>query len=614
MRDIFKAEWLRYQLWIVVFAAAHLLALVFFNRLTDLGQQPINVRRLFGVVYALTGILLGLHQMGTWRRPNQWINLLHRPLAPWRIGAGLLGAGSMAMLVAVALPIAIVVAWQGVATARIVETRQTILPAAALLIALGGYLAGAYGSLANRRYAVAGLLPLAWMATSEAAGPAALVVQAVACLLLLAMVSIAFRPDLGEPPRTAIGMIVTAVPVQMAVYAVLLLLGFVSELSWIMLGTHPNNMSEPPRGGHVQAERMSGRERMLAGLAGATSADAALWREQVMLSDVHALERQARGIPVRGEANNTAPIAFDDPETRTLWTFSHRRMRFEGASIVDGRRTGELGVGSENAAFPAIASPAGALPGMAKGDVAIVAGNTLYQYLSATRAIVPRASVGTGEWLLGTTPVGGSLAALTERAVYLFDGRHFLDGDTSASPRYRVPMPGVPGDLHTVEIVELVDGYLVSFLFTERASTMLGASPYQTILWVNDSGRVTPVATRLLRQDFPTVYRYKAWWASPALYAARQAATRWLAPRDPLGETDVPPIPQTMRALAVALALLSLLVGGWFAWHRLASFSSRIVWTLACGCIGVPALVSLLLIVPRREHPVDASLRSIPAS
>ncbi|SFW71881.1 hypothetical protein [Luteibacter sp. UNCMF366Tsu5.1] len=614
MRDIVKAEWLRYQLWILAFAAVHLLVLVFFNRLTDLGQQPINVRRLFGAVYALTGILLGLHQMGSWRRPNQWINLLHRPVAPWRIGAGLLGAGTMAMLVAVALPIAIVVAWQVWGTARIVEMRQAILPVAAMLVAMGGYLAGAYGVLADRRCAIAGLVPLAWVAVSDATGLAALVVQALACVMLLAMVWIAFRPDLGEPPRTAAGMVVTAVPVQLAVYAGLLLLGFVGELSWIMLGTHPNNMGTPPRGGVVEAERMSGRERMIAGLVKATSPDAALWREQVVLSDVHALERQMRGVPTRGEVNNTVPLAFDDAETRTQWTFSHARMRFEGTGIVDGRRSGELGVGTENAAFGAIASPAGVLPGMAKGDVAIVAGNTLYQYLSATRIIVPRTSVPAGEWLLGTTPVGGSLAALTDRAVYLFDGRHLLDGDTPSSPRYRVDIPGKPGDLHAADLVELVDGYLLSFTFTERAHTLLGAPPYQTILWVSDNGRVTPVATRLIHQDFPALFRYKAWWSSPALYAVRQAATRWLAPQDPLSETAVPPIPDAVRMLAAALALLSLAIGGWFAVHRLSSLSSRIVWTLACGCIGIPALISLLLVVPRRERLVDASFRSVPAS
>ena len=59
----------------------HLGALVFLARMVDLAQQPPEVYYVFGAVYALTGLLLGLYQMGGYRRPNQWLNLLHRPLA-----------------------------------------------------------------------------------------------------------------------------------------------------------------------------------------------------------------------------------------------------------------------------------------------------------------------------------------------------------------------------------------------------------------------------------------------------------------------------------------------------------------------------------------------------
>ncbi len=461
------------------------------------------------------------------------------------------------------------------------------MPAAALLIALCGYFAGAYGVLASRRYSFAGLVPLVWIAMSDATGPAALAVQALACGWLLAMVLIAFRPDLGEAPRSAIATMVTAIRCRQP-STCCLLVGFVVELLWIMQGTHPNNMSTPPRGGHVESERMSGRDRMIAGLAGATSVDTALWREQVVLSDVHELERQVRGIATRGELNNTTPIEFDDPETRSRWTFESPAHAFEGTGIADGQRVGELGMGDGKTAFDAIAAPAGALPGMAKGDATIIAGHTLYHYLSAARRIVPRASVPADEWLLGTTPIGGSLAALTDRAVYLFDGRHLLDSDTPPLPRYRVPIPGAPGDLYTAEMVELVDGYLVSFNFTQRAHTMLGALPYQTVLWVDDAGRVTPVATRMLREDFPTFYRYKSWWASPVMYTARAMATGLFAAHDPLAETAVPPIPASVSALAVALALLSLCLGGWFAWHRESSLPARVAWTLACGFVGIP--------------------------
>jgi len=601
MRDIFKAEWLRYRLWVLVYAVAHVLLLAFFNRLADLGQQQLNVYRVFASVYVITGILLGLHQMGTWRRPNQWINLLHRPVAPRRVALGLLAAGALALLIAVLLPIALVLAWQAWGTARVAETRHGVLALAAVLLGAGGYLAGAYAALANRRYAVAGLVPIAWIVFAQAGGVAALLVQGIACAWLFAMVLIAFRPDLGEPPRSALATAVTALTVQASVYLLIVLLGFVGELGWIMQGTHPANMSNPPHGGHVETDRMSGRERMLAGLATATGADVPLWREQIALSEVHALDRQLRLIPRRGDLGSPIPAVFDDGETRVRWTFSHDRMRFEGASLADGSRKGELGIGENDAALDAVALPGAALPGMGKGDLSLVAGNTLYQYRAAVRRIVPRIRLPQGESIAGVSPLGGSVAVLTDRAAYIVDGRHMGDGDELVQPRYRIPMPGPMGDLSRAETIELVDGYLMSFTFDWHAYDMRGVAPYQTELWANDAGQVTPVATRVLHQDFPTFYRYRNWWTSPAMHALCAMATGLFAVPDPLEVNATPPVPESMRALAAALALVSLSLGGWMAWRRVPALSSRVVWTLACGAIGIPALLSLVLLVPRRE-------------
>ena len=614
MRDIFKAEWLRYRLWVLAFAMAHLLLLAFFNRLTDLGQQPLNVYRAFAGAYIAIGVLLGLHQMGSWRRPNQWINLLHRPVGPRRIALGLLAAGTAAIALAVLLPVLALLAWQAWGTTRIAETRHVLLAAAAFLVAICGYLAGAYAMLANRRHAAAGLVLIAWVAAAQAAGAAAVLIQGIACAWLLAMVLIAFRPDLGEPPRSPLAMAFTAITVQVGVYILLVLVGFVGELGWIMQGTHPANMSHPPAGGHVETDRLSPRDRMLAGLSHANGAEVPLWREQVALSEVYPLDRQLRAVPERGDLGNAAAAEYDDRMRRVHWTFSHDRMRFEGVSLADGSRRGERGIGAKDDAFPTVVTPAGPLPGMSKDDVTLIAGNSLYQYRADLGSVVPRILLPRGEWILGTTPVGGSLAMLGDRAVYVFDGRHLGDGDAPVHPRYRIPMPGKAGDLAAVDMVELVDGYLLSFTFTRRAYDMRGAMPYQTVLWVNDAGSVAPVATRALHQDFPAFYRYRKWWASPAMYTLCTQATRLFSAPDPLEAYGTPPIPDDMRALAAALALVVFCIGAWLAWRRVHGLPSRIVWTLACGVVGLPALVSLVLLVPRREAFARDSTNTLPAT
>jgi hypothetical protein len=606
MKDLFRAEWRRFLPWVLLFGVAHLVALVFFSRLVDLGQQAINMRRMFGVFYTITGALLGLYQMGTWRRPGHWLNLLHRPVAPRRIGIALLGAGIAGVVVAIALPMLAVGAWQALGTARIMEARQWMLPGAATLVTTCAYLGGAFAMLAHRRYAVCGLVPLMLIAFAQASGAQALLVQCVATAGALAMVLIAFRPDLGSAPRTVAGTIAMALPVQAGAWLAIVLLGFLGELAWVMFGSHPNNMPVPPRGGTTQQERMSPRDRMLAGLAHATGPDVELWREQVALSEVHPLLRAISTEPVRGEMNNTVPLAFSDAGSRTEWVFSHRSMRFEGASLAEGRHAGTLGVGSANAAFPAIAFPGAELPGMSRGDVALQAGGVLYQYRAVTRHVVPRLVLPGNEHILGTAVIDGSLVVRSERAVRIYDGRHLTDSDALPAPRQVVPMPGEPGDVSDVEMVALVDGYLLSFTFSAHAGDMTGVAPYQAVVWVDDAGRVTTVATVSLGQDFPAVYRYRTWWPSPLMHTVAHAAARLFAPHDPLEQRATPPVPESIRQLAVLVLLASGGFGAWLAWRRGLSWPARAAWIAACCVVGPPAVASLAAIVPAVEKPAPA--------
>lgn len=601
MFDIARSEWQRYRWWVLAYALAHLLVLVFFNRITDLGQQSLNVHRVFAGCYALTGVLLGLHQMGTWRRPNQWLNLLHRPIAPRHIGTALLMAGGAGLILAVALPIVLTVAWQAWGTTRVIDPRHGLLPFSALLVAVCGYAVGAYGMLANRRYAASALVLLFWMGTAQASGWDAIGVQMLVCASGIALVLVAFRPDLGAPPRGFASTLLVALPVQMGIYIGILLLAFLTELLWIMLGTHPANMATPPHGGFTETERMAPRERVLAGLAGATFDDAPLWREQVALSDVHLLGRQVGELPVREAMSNDTIAEFNDDDARIRWTFSHASMRYEGRNIAD-ECVGTLGVGDDGRAFPAVATVADALPGMGRGDKTIIAGNVLYRYVSSVRRIVPRIALPDGEYLLGVTPVGGSLMVLGDKAVYVFDGRHLADGDDLLTARQRIAMPGLPGNLTRAELVEMVDGYLLSFTFAWHASDMQGVPPYQTVLRVNDAGKVTPVGTRTMGADYPPLHRYRGWWPSPAMHALRDVAMHLFAGSDPLSRTDAPPIPDTMRALAAALMLASLVAGAWLVRRRRMPMAVGVAWTVACGAVGLPAVVSLALIVPVGER------------
>lgn len=601
MRDLFKAELLRFRAWGIAAAVVHLLVLGFFTRVVDLAQQPLLVYRVFGGIYIVAGLLLGLYQMGSYRRANVWLNLLHRPLPTWRIATALCSAGTLWLAMAAALPVLIIAGYQEGMTALVIDMRHWLLPLASCLMATCGYLAGAYAMLANRRWSTCGLVFLVLLAASQASGLAALAVQILALVWLALLVVSAFKPDLAAPPRSAAGVVATALPIQVGVYVLVLLLGFGIEMLWIMQGTHPNNMAVPPAGGPNETERMTGAERMLAGLAVSQSPKAPLWREQIALSEVYDVGGQMPWQLERNTLTNHWPMEFDDGERRLRWVFSHDSMRFEAYSLADKRAAGNLGVGIDNALFTAPAMAVNALPGLPPGDTSLIAGNALYHYVSETGRALPRIVLPAGEVLSGVGMVGENLVAASDQALYLFDGDDVARNEAVMTPRTRVAIPGKAGDLRNIDLIELVDGYLLSFSFTSFPSNPRGVAPYQTLLWVNDTGTVTTVARRAISHDYPAVYRYKSWWPSPALYALRMAAVNLFAEPDPLWATSPPPIPRSMKILAGGLMLLSLLGAVWMVSRRRWSLPARLGWIAACALIGLPALASLWLLYPEPE-------------
>jgi hypothetical protein len=600
MKDLFKAELLRFRLWGIAAALVHVLALGFMSRLADLAQQPKMIYQVVGMVYAALGTLLGLYQMGSYRRPNHWLNLLHRPLHRHGVAFALCGAGAVILLLAIALPIALIATWQETLTARVIDLRHWLLPVAALLLALCGYLAGAYAMLADRRYSFAVvMLPMLFM-FSQAHGVGALAVQAVVLLSLVVLVAIAFKPNLSAPPRSAGTVAATALPVQLGAYFLLWMIGIGFELLLTIAGSHPLNRPRPPAGGYIESGRAEPKDRLLAGIAGSRDPDAALWREQVALSDVFVLYPM-RELPQRNQLTNTMqPPEFDDPERPIHWVFSHDRMRFVGRGVLDERARGELGLGPAHRAFPG--------PVLPYANNYLYSPGAAYQYDPEQQRVFPRVRLPAGEVFASPPdPAGDNLAVLSNRALYFYPGREASNTLDLLAPLLRVPLPGPIGHLGSVELIELLDGYLVSFTFTNGAWAG-EVLPRQQVLRVDGDGRIQQVSRRTMGFDLPLAYTKRSWWLSPALRTLCLSAQQWFATPYPLAEGAIPPPPRHVVVLAAMLCVLSLLASIWLTRRQAHAPLARWTWVLACGVVGVPALISLWLLFPVREQVEDLAL------
>ena len=393
-------------------------------------------------------------------------------------------------------------------------------------------------------------------------------------------------------------MAATALPIQVGAYFLLWMLGIGFELGSTALGTHPLSAPVPPPGGYIEMGRAEPRERLLIGLAGSTHPQAPLWREQVALSDAFVLY-PLRELPQRQQLTNTIqPPEFDDPERPIRWVFSHDRMRFVGYGTLDGRARGELGAGPGQTVFPGPALP------FANGYV--YTPGVAYQYDAQQQRLFPRVRLPGGEVFASPPePAGENLAVLSNRALYFHPGREAGNTLDLLAPLMRVALPGAIGHLGSVELVELLDGYLVSFSYTYGAwaGEMM---PWQLLVHVDGSGTVHRVAHRQMALDLPLAYTMRAWWLSPMLRTISVGATQLFAAPAPLKEGALPAPPRHLVLLAASLCALSLLGALLLGRRQRLRPGEHAAWVLACGVIGLPALASLWLLHPL--HECDESL------
>lgn len=614
MFELFKAEWLRFRTLALALAGVHLVVLAFLTRVVDLAQQPLVVHWTFGGCHLAIGLLAGLYQMGTYRRANVWLTLLHRPMPPRRVAVAILLACVAALALVVAVPILLVALWQDTMTTRVVDLRHWLLALSGLQLATIGYLAGAQGMLGGARRALAALPFLLLLPMASATGPGMLALQALCVLCLAAVVLASFQPDLDAPPSHPLAEAIVAMPLQIGVSLLLVLATFGAEFAWIAEGSHPNNTAVPPRGGHNEVEKSDAPTRMRLALQGSRHPDAPLLREQIALSDTLGIPSQLRRLPLRHELANVAPMEFDDRAQGVRWVFSHDDMRFHGWRLSDRSAVGTLGVGDGQAAFPAPAVPVGPAPGGAEGDVLLLAGGTAYQYASDDRRVHARIRLPEGEHVVGVGMLGETLGVIGDRALHLYDARETAEHRDVMTPRLRVPIPGAYHDIYNLDIIELVDGHLFVFGNTYNAHTQDGAAPVQYALRAHDDGRIETIATRRLAHDYPAAFRYRTFVISPALHAVRDHALRLFAPPLPLETTTPPPIPRSMWWLAIALSLLAGL-GGWWRTRRLdLTPGHRWAWIATCTLLGPPALGALwLLHRPADRLPAQDDVDARPA-
>ena len=194
---------------------------------------------------------------------------------------------------------------------------------------------------------------------------------------------------------------------------------------------------------------------------------------------------------------------------------------------------------------------------------------------------------------------GPYLTALSDRALYLVRARDLEASPAEVAPFARVALPVPLADLQRVQIAELLDGYLVSFVGGRRAARGLGDAR-QVVGELGADGGFRVVAERRLAPGWPPANLQRGFILSPLMATLHDVA--WAAIRGggaaEMRAALVRPLAPSVRWLALLVAVVSALLTARILRRRGIDGRRRWGWVAMAAAGGVPALLSCLLLTP----------------
>ncbi len=591
MRDLFISECRRFARAAVIFTGAYLLLLLYAFRINFFVLETDGpTQQLILLAHALAGIAFAVAQIGSYRQPNRWLWLLHRPVPRAAIFGGLTLSALIITVLAVGLPLLLNVAAMDWFTVRPVDSRNYLQVPYLVVATYIAWLTGAAVMLNPSRYAFF-IVFIAYVLVWQTATAFVALLAILLCAVLMAVVVYgSIQPDRRTPPKGKWAMTIAAIPLVLGFYFVFQWSGSaIYQMGATAIGMHPLNMPAPPKGGYVEAERTDNRSLMLTGLANSTDPRAAHWRRQLALTKVDGFYPRIHSFPVRQQLTNYGMPKGNNPQERIDFRFDHAAMRMKHIDSVTGEARGWSGLGGVGNMQPFPAIPV------------IMDGYFITPRLALTTdptssAFVQRVQLPEGETLISQPKkIGERFYLLSDQRVRVYAA----DAMRPQAPyieQYSIKLPGPIYNMMSVSVAPLLDGTLLSI--TSGSGMVRGVEGgAQTMYFIDADNRALTVAQRTVGNDFPLLWEHRAWLTSPVIHVLESGIGQLFELSGghdfSIGEDPLRPRP----AIVTIFALLLMAASGLAAWLRQRS----IKWALACTVLGVPALAALFALKLKPE-------------
>lgn len=465
MINIFRMELLRHLHWMIIAAVVHFFALYYLFWLNAPFTAGITaVGWMFSMCVFAGGF--GVVQMKLYRRSNDWVYLLHRPVKPGTIHIALLLAGSALLILAMLLPSFLMLIVMQVDGRFGTEPRHYLIPVFAAALAMTAYGIGQFAVLGTSRLAFFAAVLACIFIYQPMLDTERLVSHTIMTVWALTIAHLSFRNDLERVPVNARHLLLMELPVILGCYLIVSMIFAMYAVSQRRSSTIFGN---PAADSFANVSVLDGRMQLQFALQSSDHPDAEFLTQQAVLGEiVRVLPPLRASYPARHQM----PLQDDklmllDSQENIRWQFNHSDMLYAGRNIATGAHAGWLGPdgfytiesGMPHSRFDSIP--------LAETNNYLVDDHHIYQLDWEQKSISRRFSNEDNERFADSLFMSQNIATIfSNRRLLIFSMPDLLDADVPLVPRaaLEIAFPvadgnDIPGGIH---VMELINGYLVS--------------------------------------------------------------------------------------------------------------------------------------------------------
>ncbi|MFK7737877.1 MAG: hypothetical protein AB8B50_17730 [Pirellulaceae bacterium] len=547
-------------------------------------------------------VIVGMMQMRAYTEDKQWVFLINRPLGLQSVLLSLCVAATICFLVSIVVPWTIAIWLFSLDSAEIVEFRHFLIPLYLFGLAVCSYFAGVTIGLSRSFVSVVLLwIPLLPVISLHVGGNVAGLL-AVLLLLSLALLIVYSRPALGSPPQHALRTVVVAFFLQLCSFlAIQAALGTGTQ---IVEQNLPESRQRNASGDNVDREaisysavsRLSQRERVIAGLTGLPDEQVQKMKRAVEVSEVYGVRKTVFFHPTRHQLPFVyqRDLVLRSERDAIGWRFSHDAMQFIGHTD-DLQYAGRLGPNGR-AGVAQDESTAGRFPTVPllfQGQ--LLSGNSLYRFSdNPGRFDLVLSLPGDEVFQSSLVRTGNLYALLSDRALYLLDPASVDNALYPCKPSARLEFTDDYNNLSEVNVVELRNEFLLSFLYGKDERTRAYQASQASYL-VDQSFTVTELNHHTIKRGSSKSFAY-----APGLIAP---VADWLVDTFPIhprrdrylsGAAKRSAWPWEALAWQAIFSTVYFATTFWLATRRNLASVEKWVWSLTNMATGIPGILSFL--------------------